>query len=57
MIAGDGIGPEVVAQALRVVEPLGVPLDIEHFPIIRRALSQDKGDAADGGAGPAPRRV
>ena len=32
VIAGDGIGPEVVAQALRVVEPLGVPLDIEHFP-------------------------
>ncbi len=32
VIGGDGIGPEVVAQALRAVEPLGVPLDIEHFP-------------------------
>jgi len=32
VIAGDGIGPEVVEQALRVVGPLGVPLEIQHFP-------------------------
>lgn len=32
VIAGDGIGPEVVAQALRAVEPLGIALDIQHFP-------------------------
>lgn len=32
VIAGDGIGPEVVAQALRAVDPLGVPLEIQHFP-------------------------
>jgi 3-isopropylmalate dehydrogenase len=32
VIAGDGIGPEVVAQALRAVEPLGIPLEIVHFP-------------------------
>lgn len=32
VIAGDGIGPEVVAQALRAVDPLGIPLEIQHFP-------------------------
>lgn len=32
VISGDGIGPEVVAQAMRAVEPLGVPLDFEEFP-------------------------
>lgn len=32
VVAGDGIGPEVVAQALRAVEPLGVPIEFEHFP-------------------------
>jgi 3-isopropylmalate dehydrogenase len=32
VIPGDGIGVEVVAQALRTLEPLGVALDLTRFP-------------------------
>jgi 3-isopropylmalate dehydrogenase len=32
VIPGDGIGVEVVAQALRTLEPLGVSLELRHFP-------------------------
>ncbi|MFO0574074.1 MAG: isocitrate/isopropylmalate family dehydrogenase [Polyangia bacterium] len=32
VIPGDGIGVEVVAQALRTLEPLGVALELRHFP-------------------------
>ena len=32
VIPGDGIGPEVVAQALRALEPLEVNLDLTYFP-------------------------
>jgi 3-isopropylmalate dehydrogenase len=33
VIAGDGIGPEVVAEAVRVVEAAGVSLDLEPFDL------------------------
>ena len=33
VIGGDGIGPEVVAQALKVVDAAGVKMDITHYDL------------------------
>lgn len=33
VLAGDGIGPEIVAQALKVLEALAVPFDFEPAPV------------------------
>jgi len=33
VIGGDGIGPEVVAEALKVVRATGVPLDTTHYDL------------------------
>ena len=44
VLPGDGIGPEVVAQALRAVEPLGIALDIQHFPWQEYFCSKTRSD-------------
>ena len=33
VLAGDGIGPEIVAQAVFVLERLGLGLQFEHAPV------------------------
>lgn len=44
VISGDGIGPEIVAATLRVLEALGAPFDWDEQPAGLRAYEQD-GDA------------
>ncbi|HWH34861.1 MAG TPA: 3-isopropylmalate dehydrogenase [Acidimicrobiales bacterium] len=40
VIAGDGIGPEVVAEALKVIDATGVELDLVHYDLgARRYLA------------------
>ena len=38
VIGGDGIGPEVCAEALKVVAASGVDLDTTEFELIRSVL-------------------
>jgi 3-isopropylmalate dehydrogenase len=33
VLAGDGIGPEIVAEALKVLRRLGLPLELEQAPV------------------------
>ena len=33
MLPGDGIGPEIVAEALKVLRRLGLPLELEQAPV------------------------
>ena len=40
VLAGDGIGPEIVAQAVLVLETLGLPCRFEHAPVGGAAYEQ-----------------
>ncbi len=43
VLPGDGIGPEIVAQAVRVLEKLqadGLPLELQHAPLGGAAYDQ-----------------
>src|SRR3970040_1235742 len=33
VLPGDGIGPEIVAQAVRVLQRLGLPLELQEAPV------------------------
>ena len=58
VIGGDGIGPEVVAEALKVLRAAAGRGRRDHLRPGRAALAPDRGDAAGLGAGgdPRPRR-
>ena len=58
VIPGDGIGPEVIAEALKVLEKAvaaeGVTLEQTHYKLGAAALAGDRRDPAGGSArGPA----
>ncbi len=33
VVGGDGIGPEVIKEGLKVLDAVGLSLDLEHFDL------------------------